>query len=366
MKKINENEFIKSKLKCKICGKLANEDDHFNKMGQLCNRHYTQWRKYGRFLDDKCVINPKRRTWSNEEVKIICDKYLSGEEEKNIALEYNCSIGSIDHVLKRGGINKEIRYTNDSRFKAAYQDYDWCYERYIIKGLSMQEMAKEACCELRTIQKWCNEKHKLNNRTRKKEIHLSQKQKELIMFSLLGDGHIDKRETQPLFIVSHAINQKDYLFWKYDMLKNLCNKPPVFHDKNIYSFGTNKEYLCNEYYRFETRIIDDLIPIRDMNKSEIISKLNGFGLSIHLLDDGSCSNNFWQLCYASFTSEERELYCNILKDKFNIEPHLHKDERYIGFSKKDSMIINDIILKNIPNHLDIIQYKILGKREVCA
>lgn len=346
-------------LKCKVCGKLASDDTHFNKKRELCNRHYIQWCNHGEFLDDKCIINPQRKMWSEAEVKDVCDKYLSGMYEKDIAVEYNCTVGAIDHILKRGQIVKEVRYSNDARFKAPYQDYEWCYERYVVKRMSYKEMAEEAHTKPRTIQKWCSEKHRLNRRTLRKELHLSNQQKELVMFSLLGDGHIDKRESQPIFIVSHAINQKDYLFWKYEILKNVCNIPPVLHTNLESNFGTNKTYKCQDAYRFSTKILDDFLPIRAMSKSEIISQLNEFGLSIHLLDDGSHCDGFWNLCYASFTSEEKRLYCRILQERFGIEPHIQKDDRYIGFSKVDSQKINEIILRNIPNNLDIIKYKIL-------
>lgn len=69
----------------------------------------------------------------------------------------------------------------------------------------------------------------------------------------------------------------------------------------------------------------------------------------------------WELCYAAFTEEEKELYRKILKDRFGIEARFRKDNRYIGFSKADSKKISDIILRNIPNDLDIIKYKILEK-----
>ena len=346
-------------LKCKVCGKLASDDTHFNKKRELCNRHYTQWCNHGEFLDNKCIINPQRKMWSEAEVKDVCDKYLSGMDEKDIAVEYNCTVGAIDHILKRGEIVKEVRYGNDTRFKAPYQDYEWCYERYVIKGMSYKEMAEEAHTKPRTIQKWCSEKHRLNRRTLRKELHLTNKQKELIMFSLLGDGHISKREQEPLFIVSHAINQKDYLFWKYDVLKSVCNNPPKLYTDAKSNFGTNKMYYCQDFYRFNTKILDDLIPIRNMSRSEIITQLNEFGLAIHLLDDGSHSDGFWGLCYAAFTEEEKEIYRKTLKEKFDIDVHIHKDGRYVGFDKTDSQKICDIILRNIPNDLDIIKYKIL-------
>lgn len=346
-------------LKCKVCGKLASDDIYFNKTRELCNRHLTQWRQHGCFLDDKCIINPPRRMWSDDDKEKVCSLYYSKVNIPDIAKIMGTSTESIRSLLERSGIEIEVRFKNDSRFKAPYQEYDWCYERYVVKRMSYEEMAEEGGTTPRTIQKWCSEKHRLNSHTLRKELHLNDKQKELIMFSLLGDGHIDKRETQPLFIVSHAINQKDYLFWKYEILESVCNQPPTLYTNLQSTFSGDRIYKCQDAYRFCTKILDDLIPIRSMSKSEIISQLNEFGLAIHLLDDGSRSDGFWELCYAAFTPKEKELYHKILRERFNIEPHLRKDDRYLGFGKVDSKKIDEMILKNVPNNLDIIKYKIL-------
>lgn len=357
-----------SELRCRVCGKSENDDVHFNKKRELCNRHYIQQRNYGRFLDNKCIINPSRKSWSEEEKEQVRQMYLNGLSISDISNKMQVSIDAIYNLLVRLDIKIEIRCKTDSRYKAPYQEYDWCYERYVLKRMSFEEMAKEANTKPRTIQKWCSEKHRLNKRTLRKELHLTDKQKELIMFSLLGDGHISKRETEPLFIVSHAINQKDYLFWKYELLKNVCNQPPTLHTDAKSTFGTDRVYYCQDFYRFNTKILDDLIPIRCMSKIDIIMLLNEFGLSIHLLDDGSHSDGYWNLCYAAFSQDEKDLYCKILKERFNIVPHLQKDERYIGFNKSDSQKINEIILNNIPNNLDIIKYKILkgdGYEKIC-
>lgn len=355
-------------LKCKVCGKLEIDDKHFWIESCLCNRHALQYRNHGRFLDNKCIINPPRRKWTDDEKQQICNLYNDGEATISIAKIFHTSVESIRSILERCGVELEVRFKNDSRYKASYQEYDWCYERYVIRRMSYEEMAIEGNTTPRTIQKWCSEKHRLNRRTLRKELHLTDKQKELVMFSLLGDGHIDKRETQPLFIVSHAINQKDYLFWKYGILENVCNQPPTLLTNLESAFSGDKIYKCQDAYRFCTKILDDLIPIRSMNKLEIISQLNEFGLAIHFLDDGCHTDEFWELCYAAFTEEEKELYHKILKERFNIEPHLRKDNRYVGFGKVDSKKIDEIILRNIPNDLDIIKYKILkddNYAEVC-
>jgi hypothetical protein len=99
-----------------------------------------------------------------------------------------------------------------------------------------------------------------------------------------------------------------------------------------------------------------------MSKSEIISGLNEFELAIFFLDDGyNSKSNFWDICIASFSKEEKELFVEYLKNEFGINCRPRKDIRYIGFGREDSDKINQIILKNIPNDLDVVQYKILEK-----
>ena len=49
-------------------------------------------------------------------------------------------------------------------------------------------------------------------------------------------------------------------------------------------------------------------------------------------------------------------------DKFLLHPYQIKDKRYVLFNSEDTKIIDQKILKNIPNELDIIQYKIINRK----
>lgn len=249
----------------------------------------------------------------------------------------------------------------NNKFKAIYQEYDWCYQKYIIEGLSHDEMAKEANCSKRVIKKWCCEKHRLTQEYRKMNQCLNDVQKELIIGSMLGDGHIDKREDCPIFIVSHANNQKDYLFWKYDILKNLCNKEPVERQGCAKKFNGDT-YLCQKYFRIETRILDCLKNIRDMEVKDLLDNITEFGFAIALLDDGSRSNSNWTYCIAPYIEDDKQYMIKTFKDKFDLECHIKKDTRYLIFTAESSRKIDNMILKNIPNSLDIVKCKITDKK----
>lgn len=70
---------------------------------------------------------------------------------------------------------------------------------------------------------------------------LSQLQEQLLIGSLLGDGGLiatggGKRFR---FTVSHGAKQKDYLFWKYELLKDLVKTPPKLQAQtNAWKFNT--------------------------------------------------------------------------------------------------------------------------------
>ena len=356
---------MEEELKCKVCGKLASEDCHFRKEFQLCNRHYLQLRNNGKFLDDKQKHNPKRRNWTEEERVILENGYRDGLSLQKIADTLNRSRGSIATYAQKHGISEKYIRNNSPNFKADYQDYNWCYERYVNKHMTHQEMADEAGCTLRTIQKWCADIHKLNNRTMKYHLHLSDKQRELIIVGTLGDGHIDKREEQPMYIESHAEDEKDYLFYKYNVLKDLCNKEPSYIPSSHKDFH-GKKYLCQPQYRFETRIVAELKGIRDMKRIDKIKNLSAYQLSLLILDDAS-RDRYWSLCVAEWSEEEIDLLIKICKEKFNIELHKLKDERYLNFTSESSRIMDNIILNNIPNELDIVRKKIFKNKEInCA
>ena len=294
----------------------------------------------------------------SEYIKVISSNYTG---KKELAKHLGVYVDFLDRCEKDNGIKFEYNFRfnkTNPKFKAIYQDYNWCYQKYVIERKTHQEMADELGVSKRVIQKWCSEKHKLNNHTLKNEICLNNIQRDLILASILGDGHIDKRESQPMFIVSHADNQKDYLYWKYDILKNLCNKEPSIIQGKAKNFK-GETYDCRLQYRVNTKIIEELKNIRSMSKLDIIRQLNEFQLCIFVLDDGCRSGSNWSICVADLERNEKDEFINICKNRFNLNCKYQKDDRYILFDSIATNKLDNIILNNVPNDIDIIKYKIL-------
>lgn len=278
---------------------------------------------------------------------------------KKLCKEIHMGRNALNRILNENNIKLKPNKC-DANFKAIYQNYDWCYQKFMMEGLNHEEMAKKANCTKRVIEKWCTEKHRLTQKYRQIHKKLNKIQNDLLIGCMLGDGHIDKRETQPMFIISHAEDQKDYLYWKYNILKDLCNIAPVEKPKSIRYFQNDKGYFCQKQHRFCTRIYGCLKEYRAMTYGELLEKMNEFSLSVWTLDDGYRSSSNWQLCIADYSQDEIELAIKLLKERFNINSYQQKDKRYINFDADSSRLLDEIILKNIPNDLDVVQNKIIN------
>lgn len=210
-------------LKCKVCGKLADDDCNFDKKNLLCNKHRIQLKRYGKFLDTLpsfkrefthtcCIcgdtehkkygfcniegeyygkemcgkhinqmqhkgmitdITPSDHTskigWSKSDVQTLVNSYMAGECVEDIAKNLGRTTSAICAKASELGLPCIYVSKYNAKYKAPYKDYEWCYDRFIVQGKTCDEMAEEAGCKPRTIQKWCGEIYGLNVRTKKEK-----------------------------------------------------------------------------------------------------------------------------------------------------------------------------------------------------
>lgn len=237
-----------------------------------------------------------------------------------------------------------------------YRNREWLFNEMIAAGKSEHTVAQENGWTVRVVQKWAQIYGFGDNKFKELKT-LSVYQKQLILGSLLGDGHITD---EGVFIVSHSEKQKDYLFWEHQILGDCCKNSPTRYEGKIKEI---KNQLCNiqPSYRFNTRKINELKILRKQSKVDIIHNITDLELSIWMLDDGYRDIYNWDLCIASLSLEEKVELFKVLQDK-NLKYAVRKDPRYIRFNCRSTRELDAVILENIPNELDIIQYKILKRK----
>ncbi|MDO8575598.1 MAG: LAGLIDADG endonuclease [bacterium] len=192
----------------------------------------------------------------------------------------------------------------------------------------------------------------------------------MIIGSLLGDARLECRSVgvrSPItarFRVHHGFKQKEYVFWKYEILKNLILKEPreiswnnqkrdlheiswYFHSKSTKELGI----LHSIFYKNKVKILPD----------EVFKLMNPQILAVWFMDDGSNNQNGLTINTHGFSLKGQEQIIKFFKDKFNIDSKIIKDRNKWKISMNN---VNKISLFSIisPFIIPSMTYKIINPR----
>ena len=164
---------------------------------------------------------------------------------------------------------------------------------------------------------------------------LTQLQKSFVIGTLLGDGYIRqvKGRKNAFLEVNHSITQKEYVEWKYNILKNLTRSGPKSRNGNGNRIA----------YRFFTKQHPEFTEIMDMfykdKKKRIPNlKLDPLILAIWFMDDGSrCSKENVYLNTQQFSKEDQYKLLKLL-EQVGLEGTLNKDKEYYRIRFRTSSI----------------------------
>jgi len=157
------------------------------------------------------------------------------------------------------------------------------------------------------------------------EGSLTQLQKSFIIGTLLGDGYIRqaKGRKNAFLEVNHSITQKEYVEWKYSILKNLTRNGPKSRKGNgkrvAYRFFTKQHpeftKIMELFYKDKKKCIPDL-------------ELDPMMLAVWFMDDGSrCSEDNVYLNTQQFSKDDQYKLLKIL-EKMGLEATLNRDKEY--------------------------------------
>uniref|UniRef100_UPI0022388A06 LAGLIDADG endonuclease n=1 Tax=Amoeboaphelidium protococcarum TaxID=1243177 RepID=UPI0022388A06 len=171
----------------------------------------------------------------------------------------------------------------------------------------------------------------------------------LIIGSLLGDSHLEKRNKGTRILFEQSNKNVEYLMWfhKYLSLRGYCNnKTPKLH-KRIKKEGIFYHYRVNSYTFNSLTWIHDIfykwdsdlkkyVKIVPNNIKDFITPLI---LAIWFMDDGSKINSSLKIATNNFKFSEIEFLCNQLFLIYNITASVQKagkNKGYILYIHKNS------------------------------
>jgi hypothetical protein len=165
---------------------------------------------------------------------------------------------------------------------------------------------------------------------------LTKLQRSIIIGAILGDGYlrIVSGKKNALLEVNHALSQKAYVDWKYEMLKAVCKSGPKSRKSNgariAYRFNTRQHPEMTKlhtafYGEGKKSIPDDLV-------------LDPMMLAVWFMDDGSrCRASDVYLNTQQFARHDQERLRESLLE-LGIESSLNKDKEYSRIRIKKSSI----------------------------
>lgn len=172
---------------------------------------------------------------------------------------------------------------------------------------------------------------------------LSEVQQQLILGCILGDGYMRKK-THAHLQITHSFKQRNYVDWKYQILKDLVKSPPAVYKGNAGRLG----------YRFFTKSLPELTRFYDEFYKKGIKvvpsgiSLGPIALAVWYMDDGSKS---YKSCYFNTQKLDFSSQTNLINmfKKLKIKSGLNKDKIYyrIRIATESVPLLCDMIKSHI-------------------
>lgn len=275
-----------------------------------------------------------------EKHDIIKKFFSEGFTRTEIALKANLSASQVDRILKKYGLkilNKSSIKKNTDRVQVIKS---LVCERKTDKEISLLTgTCKSTVARIR--------KEVLNFSSWRDTILLTDRQKSILVGSILGDSHITPSKPNSQVVFAHCIAQKDYFLWKYTELQNLFNKYSI--NNRIRKGVQHTEIRCNSICLSVLNTYRKLFYVNGIKciTNDNIKLLDELGLSVLFMDDGGKVDTTYQLCTQSFSREECFILQKYLYDKWKILTTLNKKNVIrIKMSSRDlftSIIKSDIV-----------------------
>ena len=155
---------------------------------------------------------------------------------------------------------------------------------------------------------------------------LTQFQKSVVIGSLLGDGYIRQMHgrKEAFLEINHSSAQKEYVDWKYSVLKNLTASSP----KERYGNGKRIAYrFYTKQHREFTTLMKEFYSDGKKGVPNMI-KISPITLAVWYMDDGSkCGNSNYYLNTQQFSIADQRTLLNAL-EKMGLRASLNKDKKY--------------------------------------
>lgn len=210
------------------------------------------------------------------------------------------------------------------------------------------------------------------------EVPLTQRQKEIIYGSLMGDA---KKMSYAVVAFKQCLRQEEYLKWKFEETKSVMSPNSLKKVSGI-DKRTGKSSICWRCYSYSNTDIENINKQFYGGKkkevtNEILNNLTALSVAVWFMDDGTTGwsrdtrteHPNWnispeiRICTDSFSRASCDNIVNWFKNKWDIDCHLRENGIRKDGGIRYRVIINAISAEKFialisPHILPLFQYKI--------
>jgi hypothetical protein len=201
------------------------------------------------------------------------------------------------------------------------------------------------------------------NTKKRNSLTLTKRQRELLVGTLLGDGHLETQTRGNTYRlrVEHSEKQKEYLFWLYNEFKEWVPQEPkrkirsdgrVSYEIVTVSHGAFRFY-AHQFYVDGKKVIPTLLA----------KMLTPMGLAVWYMDDGS-RKSLRHLTYnihtLGYTYKDLKRTCEVFQKCFGISASLHrqKSTSWRIYIKSENVNTFNSLVYPIMKHIPSMLYKL--------
>lgn len=290
------------------------------------------------------VTEPKKIPDKEELKKLYCLEFKTLDEIGEI---YKVNRNLVSKWLNQ--YNIKIRLFNR---KVEIPTKEILDQLYNVEMLTISQISNIYKTNDTVVRRWFENFQIIARSNQRKYFHLkaipfNNKQKEFIIGTMLGDGHLSCNGTAPRLNIIHSIKQMDYFFWKKEIMGNFINNCQIYKEKTRNSTRISSTSIVHNEFSFYYKLFYD--NKKKIIKDELINYITPMAMAVWVMDDGWKNYSNIRISSESFTKIENEKLQYMIKINFNIYCKVAEYNRnnkkyyYLSFNKENSILLTKLI-----------------------
>lgn len=216
------------------------------------------------------------------------------------------------------------------------------------EGYSHKQVCKILKFDSVWLTKYCYA-HKIKT-VRYDILNIPKDLKQIMLGSLLGDGHISKpngKNGACYYQERHGSKQKDYSEWKFENLGEFKRTINVHFKFVKFPNGSSGTYefidIRSISHPLFTELRNEWYPNGKKTVPESVTELDPLGLAVWYMDDGSYSSKTFKFYTNSFSKEENQFLSDLLNEKFQIQTSV---QSFVRTKKENHILVVKAVSRN--------------------